>query len=156
MPFSVTLTFFKVKMMCVCTSEVLFCLVQMFWVIVINPSTEDHVNHAFNGCGFSCGKKNREVYKLQECCFVLLQTGDRPATCHHLHGVPESCVSYHERGEALLLSAMGNCEFLLSFFFLFSTTVLSIGISPMGNSGCFPRGEPAATVTLPYGACGVL
>ena len=29
------------------------------------------------------------------------------------------------------------------------------GISPMGKSGCLPRGKQAATVTLPYDACWV-
>ena len=34
---------------------------------------------------------------------------------------------------------------IFTFLLFFLTTVLSRGISPIGNSGCFPRGKPAAT-----------
>ena len=49
---------------------------------------------------------------------------------------------------------------LLNFFFVFFC-ILQLycpnGISPMGNSGCLPRGNPAATESRypTYGACWV-
>ena len=50
-----------------------------------------------------------------------------------------------------LLSPLSENARLNLFFFFFEQHYCPIGISPMGNSGCFPQGKPAVTHYQPTG-----
>ena len=52
-------------------------------------------------------------------------------------------------------SAAEHVQAYFYFFFFFNNCIVPIGISPVGNSGCLPRGKPAATQSRypTYGAC---
>ena len=73
-----------------------------------------------------------------------------------------SCVvsvcKFHARYQRGAECSMGQLGHLTCFSFcFFKQLYCPIGVSPVGNSGCFPRGEPAATESRysTYGACWV-
>ena len=104
---------------------------------------QDNLTHTQSSRSISHTPKKKRLSTVQtvaqddQSCFPRLQ---QPS-------VRTSSVAHFNQKSQVRSSTTTSLAFVFLYFVHF---VVPKGVSPMGNSGRFPQGKPAATVTLPH------